>query len=95
VEVVAAAIQLAARLELAAVGLGSREPQTVVRQRLTRAVAAVGLEMMLIQVVFLAVQAVPAWLSFVAAEQRLPTQAPQQLQWLVVTTYIHSLATDQ
>ncbi len=47
------------------------------------------------QAQLMAVRGVAAWLSFVAAEQRLPTQAPQQLQWLVVTTYIHSLATEQ
>jgi hypothetical protein len=40
-------------------------------------------------------QAVRAWLSFVAQEQQLHSQAHLQLQLSVVTTYIHSLATDQ
>jgi hypothetical protein len=54
------ATQLAVRLALAAAARGSLEPQTAVRQRLTQAGAAAVLGMMLIQAVFLAVQAVAA-----------------------------------
>jgi hypothetical protein len=57
------ATQLAVRLALAAVARGSLELQTAVRQRLTQAGAAAVLGMILIQAVFLVVQALQAWLS--------------------------------
>ena len=41
------------------------------------------------------VPVVPAWLSFVAAEQQLLPQVRLHLLELVRITYIHSLATDQ
>ena len=43
----------------------------------------------------LAVLAAQEWSLQETVEQQLHSQAPQQLQWLVVTLYIHSLATVQ
>jgi hypothetical protein len=89
------ATQLAVRLALAAVAQGSLELQTAVRQRLTQAGAGAVLGMILIQAVFLVVQALQAWSSLETAEQPLHSQVHLQLQWLAVTLYIRSLATVQ
>jgi hypothetical protein len=64
----------------------------MLQQELLIQAAAVGVGQ---AVVLLEPPVVQALLLFVVAEQRLPSQAHLQLQWLAVTLYIHSLATDQ